>query len=552
MSEKISGYSGDLNELYDQIVNDIKKTAERPLRWNRSFDIFTMLHTQRLENEYSIIKKLAGIVSDVYIVSFQCDDGKYFHPNQGSTPPIELTDATKLLQLINEKIQSQIFLVISGSMIPLEIQSIFDFRQIHAIYFFCNNELKYPVNKRKVSGIFDKDDELSDQLRKDILFYRQQHIHTSRIDIFSMIEHTGNVISQLNDKQIAFLIYNLFIDILPHAPLLEFKLDDLIKICNTLFPNEGEETAYYVHQLHEENNEVKNFIEDPKFSQIVLRLHHLDKLNEMFILQKTFINIQKVFQSIKISTTDTVYVTKLISNDTLNKIVKSNSGEFISIGIFTVATKSLRIARKMARKMTNNGLISVLFQIDVAEDTRLLEIDFDRVIFSLGSVFRLESINQAIDAVWYVKVKSADSGFRLIKEQIQCETEVPLSWLCYGNYLYFLKQSQQAKAYFEFLLEKLPSEHTDRPSICSNMIWIYTMENGKGGNTEAEKIYNDTLKPKPSIDRSTVLASIADVHYRKGDYKLALDHYKQALELSTDSHCRSYYQQMIETVENII
>ena len=57
------------------------------------------------------------------------------------------------------------------------------------------------------------------------------------------------------------------------------------------------------------------------------------------------------------------------------------------------------------------------------------------------------------------------------------------------------------------------------------------------------KLYQQT-----NLDRSTVLGSIADVHYQDGKYKLALDHYKQALASSTDSQSRSYYQQMIRTV----
>jgi len=333
--------------------------------------------------------------------------------------------------------------------------------------------------------------------------------------------------------------------------------------------------------LYEEVDQVKNLDQDPRFSQIVLRLHHLDKLNELFILQKPLIDIQKrVFEPVDICTMDAVYLTKIISNDTL-EIVKSSCGEFVSIGIFILATKSLLTARSIARKVANNGLISVLFEIEVVEGTYLLEIDSNRVIFRFGSVFRLESISQAPDGVYYVKIIPVDSEFQSIKQQLQFETQVPLSWLTYGNYFYFLKQHQQAKDYFEYLLEQLLSEHIDRPSIYNNMALIYTMENGKGEKMKAEEIYADALKcaqsvksnsivsehkdhsynviptatitlPKTSIDRSTVLGSIGDVYYHKGDYKLALDHYKQALELSTDLHSRSYYEHMIVTVKQDI
>jgi tetratricopeptide (TPR) repeat protein len=348
-----------------------------------------------------------------------------------------------------------------------------------------------------------------------------------------------------------------------------------------LFSNKGKEAACYIKQLCEDSDIPEKHDQDPKFSQIVLRLHQMDKLNNLFIIQKPLIDIQnRVLKSTETSKSLTVYLAKIISNTDL-EMIRSESDKFISIGIFVLATKSLLTARTIARKMADNGLLSILFQIEVAEGIRLLEIDSDHVIFRLGTVFHFESINQAPDDVWYVKIKSGDSEFRVIKERLQLEIDVPLSWLTYGNYLYFLKQPQLAETYFEFLLKKLPVEHVDRLSIYNNMALIYTMENGKDGKTKATEIYDDALKCAQSVksdlriteykdqaciairtlsetfqqtnfDRSTVLGSIADVYYQKGDYKLALDHYKQALASSTDSQCRSYYQHIIATVTKCI
>ncbi|CAF1299501.1 unnamed protein product [Rotaria sordida] len=231
--------------------------------------------------------------------------------------------------------------------------------------------------------------------------------------MFATDEHEQMSISHLNDNQIAFLTYNLFIDILPKAPSLEFKLEDLENICGVLFENKGKEPALYISQLHEGSDITKNTVQDPEFSQIVLRLH---------------------------------------------------------------------------------------------------------------------------------------------------------------------QRSQQAKAYFEYLLDKLPPEHTDRSSIYNNMALIYAMQNEK---TKAEKTYDEALKfaqsvksdsavieykdqtciinptanvtlPKTSIDHSTALGNIADIYYHKGDYKSAVEHYKQALELSTDLQCRAYFQQMIVTLRKSI
>jgi hypothetical protein len=581
MFEKMSGCYSELDEIYEQISNDIAMTTERPLRWNRSFDDFTMLYTQQLENRYSFIKVLEDVSRDEYIIIFRCNDSKFLRMDTISIPISEFTDEEECVQLINILTKSQIFLIISGSMVPLQIQSVFDSPQIHGIYFFCNNEFKYSINKRKVSGLFDKQKELYAQLGKDIVFHRDQFVHISRIDIFPTMEHTEKAIFHLNDEQSAFLTYTLFIDILSQIPLLEFNLEDLTKICDTLYPNVGKETAHYVNQIYEEADKVMNFIQDPKFSQIVLRLHQRDQLNELFILQKPLINIQqRILKSIETSKRVTVYLSKMISNDTL-ETMKSSSGELISIGIFILAIKSLLTARTIARRMANNGLICVLFQIDVVEDTRLLEIDSDRVMLHLCAVFRLQSMNLAPDGVWYVRLTSADSDLQFIKEQLQLNIEAPLSWLTFGNYLYFLRQSRQGKAYFEYLLNKLLKKHMDQSSIDCNAALSCPIEVEENEKAIVENICDedftsiqsvkrkstvneyedqtdivipatDAALPKTSIDRSTVLGNIADVYYQMKDYKLALEYYKQALESSADLYCHSHYQQRIVTLKNCL
>jgi hypothetical protein len=415
-----------------------------------------------------------------------------------------------------------------------------------------------------VSGSFKIFEDLAEQLQKDIRFYREQHLHTSRIDIFSTVEENQRIVPQLNDKQIAFLSYDLFIDILPKTESLKFMPEDLEEISDILFSRKEKEIARYIDQLNEDNNIVKKIEEDPKFSQIVLRLHQLNELNHLLILQKPLIDIQNhVLKSTDIPKSLSVYVAKIISDKDL-EMIRSDDDKFISIGIFVLATKSLLTARTIARKMADNGLISVVFQVDIPEGTHFLEIDSDRIIFRLGPVFYLESINRAPDSVWYAKIKYAHSEFRCIKKQVQFEIDIPLSWLTYGTYLYFLKQHRLGEIYFEYFLKKLSGRHiVHRVSIYNNMALMYTMENGKHGQTKAKTICNNALEytrsvnsnsttngyegkicvtpptanatsSKSSIDRSIVLAKLANVYDRTGDYKLAAEYYKEAVILATD------------------
>jgi tetratricopeptide (TPR) repeat protein len=524
---------------------------------------------------------------DEHIVIFHCNGSELSDIDARSIPISEFTGAGEYIQLINKLTQSQIFLIISGSIVPLQIQSTFDLQQIHGIYFFRNYQFKYPINERKVSGSFDKQEDLYEQLHNDILFYRELDFHTIRIDICPKLERNKIHPKELTEKQIVFLKFQLFSDILPQAPLLKFERKDLVKICDNLYSCKAEETADYINQFHREGDEINYFDQDPKFAQIALRFHqlyHSNELNDWFILQKPFIDIQKrVFQSTEVSTMDTVYLSKIISNDTL-EVLKSSSDKFISIGLFILATRSLLKARDVARQAANNGLITVLFEIEVIRGTNLLNIDDNHVIFRVGPVFCSKSINQGPDGVWYVKMKCVDKEFHLIKEQLQFDINVRLSWLTYGNYLHFLNRFEEGEAYFKYLLGKLSSENIHRFAVYNNMGLLYARkyeEEKDRTNTEkdqyldkAKSAYEEVRKnvkliesssaiekskDEPCIktstidvtptsttaDYSTVVGNIADLYYKTEKYEEALKSYVEALELSTDQQSCRYYQKMI-------
>ncbi|CAF1288329.1 unnamed protein product [Adineta steineri] len=568
------------SEISFEIVNFLPEEDETIVHIDESstqLDLFTILYTQQLDNQGSLIKISTDIPQNEYIVIFYCDNRISSHVYHESSPVYHSTDVKDYLDFINKQTQSQIFLIISGSSISSEIQSTFDCQQVHAIYFLRNYEHKYPINTRKVSGTFNNLDNLCEQLHKDIQFYREQYTHTIRIDIFSRINYQQKLISQLNDKHRTFLTYILFIDILPLVSILEFKLEELQRICEILFSNQGRDTAYYIYQLQKENDNATNFLQDPKFSQIILKIHQLDKFNDLFILQKQFIKIQQMIKTS--SSLDNVYISQIITNDIL-KMMQTGLDEYISIGIFVLATKSLLTARTIARRMVDNGLISILFEIEIIEDTQWIEIDSNHVVFRPGTVFRLKSVHQAPDDVYYAKLKSVDKEFYSVKEQLQLEIDVKLSWLTYGNYLFFLNRFEEGERYFNYLLDKLSSEPVYLSAIYNNMGLLYTKKYEKERNNKEQylnkalMVYNKVFEntqlinsntslrkttkqfitelpkindaPLPTIiDYSIIIGHIADIYYNDKNYSEALKSYIEALELSVDKRISHYYQQKI-------
>ena len=547
--EKISGCYYDINEIYEHIVNDIAITYEERSCDDCPFDYFTALDTQKLPNSDFITEASNNSSCYEYIVVFYRPGWRVPDLDQKPIPVNQFTIVDECIRFIKILPQWQVFFVISCADVPLQIQSVFDLPQICRIYISPVADIKYPSNKKKVAGIFGKPKDLVKQLYQDISFHRQQYTPISRINIFSMIDYSQKVISDLDDQQIDFLRYKLFMDILLQAPLMTFDVEELLSTCSTLFSNEGEQTAYYIDQLQDETSEMMNYIEDPRFSQILLRLQQLDKLNELFMLQKSLIRIkQRLSQSTEISGALTVYMAKMISNETLERM-KCSRDALIIIDTLTLTTRSLLTARTIARKMVDNGRKSILFQIDIGEGIRLLEIDPNRAMHDISAVFCLRSINLAPDGVWYARVTSADTNYQCIKKQIQHAIGAPLSWLTFGNYLHFLHRSAEGKEYFEYVLNKFQKEHVNENEDSYDRHWTHAQSNSMAAD---DKNGSCAIIPPPtSIDRSRVLSNIADVYYQMQNYEEALKYYEQALLSSTDFDSRSHCQQRILSLKNL-
>lgn len=576
ISTKISGPYTDIKQLYNQLTEEIQTIIKRPLCWNRSTELITMLHTQQFASERnSIIEIPIDTPSNECIVILHCDEVLFVVESKSSSLS-EFTDVDKCVQFISEQLQTEIFIIISGSAMESAFESALNSKQIHAIYYFRPTKNKYPIDRRKVSGLFDKLEDLTTQLNKDILFFREQYMHTSQIDVFTKIDLEKKLVSQLNDKQYDFIKLQLFIDILRQTPLLEIKLEDIENECEKIFSTttNKQRTKFNFQMLHTEDERSYWFEQFPEFSQITLRLHQLNNPYKLFIFQKRFIYIQnQVYESQKISLPLTVYTTKIISKNDL-EMIQSSYGEFINIGLFLLSTKSLLTARNIARQAANNGLISVLFEINVDNGIHLLNVDSERIVFRLGTIFRLESVNLAPDGVRYVKIKYANAEFQIIKKQVQFEIGVNLTWLTFGNYLYFFNRFEQTIDYYNYLLEKLPSEHKDRSFIFHNMELMNAMNNNKN---DAYESYAEALKyanlispffvidesddqsyaqlpityinlPKTTVHHSTVLGNIADVYFNTNEYNIALDYYEKTFESSTEPLSRSYYQNMIALI----
>ncbi|CAF1155742.1 unnamed protein product [Adineta ricciae] len=566
ISEKIDGCYADFNELSNQMINDIKINDNK----FQDKNLFCMLHTQQLTNQYSIISTRKNSLHKQYVVIFDDETHEISRSYRETISFYQSSNFQECIQFIRDHRQLQILFILSNTFIVEEVQSICDSQQTILLYFLKPN---FSIHHRKVKGIFNTLEELFVELHKDILFYQEGDFHTSNISIFTKINREKPLIIQLNEKQIDFLSFSLFLDILPYIPSLNFTEEDLKNLCEMLFDTQETNISDYIVQIEQTNNLIR-FIEDPNCSKTINQLH---KFNELLIFQHTFFSIyRQVSQSNKSVIFDSVYMSKIITSEALNSL-QSNHCEYIHIGIFILATKSLLTARSIARTMVNNGLIAVLFQIDLVEQINFLDIDNERILFSPNTLFQLKSINKACDDVFYIRIKPVQTEYQLFKEQLHIELDFQLCWLTYGNYLYYFNRFQQGELYFNYLLEKILDENSSRAAISNNLGLLYLNKCDDGNKQEyfdkAQRILKENLfrKPKSVIERTflqedrhyslvnpvrnvidypTVVGTIADSYFNTNQYEEALKFYLKALELSVNPQNCFYYRKMIFKIKN--
>ena len=185
--------------------------------------------------------------------------------------------------------------------------------------------------------------------------------------------------------------------------------------------------------------------------------------------------------------------------------------------------------------------------------------------------FSIRSIDLAPDNIWHAQLKYANSQFQSIQERLRLQMDEQLTWLTLGNYLCALNRFNEAKSYYQYLINALPKDHKVLPSIYNNMGLV----SAESGNDEQASKYYDiaekllttissnadnivqstpvnTLSQSSeavvTIDCCTLYNKMAEVHLRQSEHKEALRYYRKALELATDPLARVQFEQKIKNI----
>ncbi|CAF3004081.1 unnamed protein product [Rotaria sp. Silwood2] len=163
------------------------------------------------------------------------------------------------------------------------------------------------------------------------------------------------------------------------------------------------------------------------------------------------------------------------------------------------------------------------------------------VLFSVGSMFRIESVQdtQSIEGYWYVKLKLVEDDSDINELRVELEKEYcDESDLCsLGSVLIAMGGYKRAERYFRMLLEYLPADHpnTYRINSCLGKI-AHNKEDHQTSLNYHEKALEYLKKPgiyNTQENIGQVHTDSASSYHRLGKLDLAMKYLTMASDIQT-------------------
>lgn len=253
----------------------------------------------------------------------------------------------------------------------------------------------------------------------------------------------------------------------------------------------------------------------------------------------------------------TIFRGQLMCREELLKL-KQNVGNLISINTFFSTSTSCAVAADFAGNGEHEsiGIISVIFRITIdpklpcrpfANISQLSRIkDESEILFSIGTIFRIESVDLETDTIWQVKLTWIDdcqqqlNKMKHLTDLLNFYTGHNIgdrpSILTFGLFLSKMGLLHQARRFYWYLRKILPSDHPDRGVLYNNLGEVLRRLNyfnhARNYFIEALKYCTDTMSifhPFWAIIHSNI--ALVDLNCKRP--KQALKFYRCALLIIT-------------------
>jgi hypothetical protein len=457
----------------------------------------------------------------------------------------------------------KIFLVVSPEM-EQAVRSIHYLPQLEKIYVFhtSSEKMDHAVNQLVSTKIFRDINELCEQLRQDVYICELDLIHV----IVVPAETQSTVPISISTKQTAMFLCTQFIKMTTLRIKFENKHKDVfIDYCRKHYTQLLEQVQ--VLNDFDNNYRPKNvlwWITNPCFvSRIlhrVLRTYDIDVMYKMSFLfrhihTQLILLHEKTFSLMKDHSI--VYRGKTMSNDEFDTLVKNNCGGLLCFSNFLTANiHKNHVMDFICRRIdTHPKMTAILFEIHLdltiqsatnvyalLDNTNTdLKSEEGEVFFTMGTVFRIESVEQVTDNatnLWTVKLRFIDDNdphFHRLVAPLSAEIDYN-SFSCVGKLLIEMGACDRAEQFYLDLLND--------PSVLSLPRRLVRLQNAlgvvftyKGEHMKAVEHYQMSLKTSLSYmspdhpELAVIYKTIGSSYFNNHNYVEALQNYEKSAQL---------------------
>ncbi|CAF1440516.1 unnamed protein product [Adineta ricciae] len=464
----------------------------------------------------------------------------------------------------------KILFIVSGKLGKVILVDIQDLHQILFIYIFCENKMEHENWSKnypnKLQGVFTDKDDLLSKLIVDLKIISMNSMPFSVFDLTT----NESTIQDLNNEKVTFLWFHLLIE-----ALLQIKYDninaknEMVRECCLYYKNNKleKERIYEFNSTYIRNSATRWYTRDCFLYRLInkaLRTQNIDIIfkfrffiKDLYIQLKTEYALQ--FNNGEIHSFS-VYRGQLMPLYEIEKLQK-NIGGYCSINTFLSTTTSSIVAASFAGSGGGRPVLeSVLFEINIDINNansnnsltpfaNIAEVshisDEKEILFSIGTVFKIENVEQLSDVIWNVELVLSEQIDKNIQKLIEFykqklhenNTEASISDLAW--FLVEMGDYNKAEKYYQLLLEEFPknnnfSDENQQIEIGRLHIAIGQIYYEKGNYDQAMRKYELALaivSPYCVSTTASIYNNMGLIYRTRDDDEMALKIYEKALEL---------------------
>ncbi|CAF3858543.1 unnamed protein product [Rotaria sp. Silwood1] len=394
-------------------------------------------------------------------------------------------DVEQCRNYVNERSSKErVVMVVSGQLGRKIVPTIHSLRQVISIYVYCfdkkrNEEWACKYAKAVVTELH----ELISLIKVDHKIQKTIEEPLS-INIFTTGGDPGKSTISLNGE---FAFSQVLIDCLIRLPYTEDDRRELISLCKEQYKGNSVELSN-IRAFRENYSSEKAlwwYSKEMFFYKTLNAALRKRDIHTIFLFRKYITDIQNQLRNYQAKNFIRVYRSQMISSNELD-ILKQCRGQFISVNSFfsTSMDKQQALSFLRAPDATSN-LERVLFVIDAdpklavakpfAAISEYCEYrDESEVLFMLGSIFRLDSIERnSHSQVWIVQMALCDNDEHHLKQVLMdireqfVHKETNLQTL--GKLLWEMGRPDLAERYFIRMLEQLPPDNSTCIDLYQNL-----------------------------------------------------------------------------------